>query len=65
VSAAVYFSKNRLEAVRSLARFMGVTEIRAAGLLDNPVEYRSALRSRPVTVRAARRQLERRYAPHR
>jgi hypothetical protein len=55
---------NKLEAVSSLARSWGVTEERAAGLLDNPGAYAAECRSRSrLTVREARRQLERHYKP--
>jgi hypothetical protein len=50
------------EAVRSLARFLGVSEARAVGCLADPAEFRAELRLRPLSVREARRQLERRYA---
>jgi hypothetical protein len=55
---------NRLEAITSLALFLGVTEQRAADCLAHPVEYRAELRSRPVRARDALRQLvERGCAP--
>jgi hypothetical protein len=50
------------EALRSLAKFLGVSEVRAAACLADPAELRAELRLRPVSVGEARRQLERRYA---
>jgi hypothetical protein len=52
----------RLEAVKSLAKSWGITETRAAGCLADPAEYAAEFRLRPVSVREARRRLERRYA---
>jgi hypothetical protein len=61
---AEYRSHNHLEATRSLAKAWGITEDRAADCLADPVEFRSELRSRPLTAAVARRQLEaRRYPP--
>jgi hypothetical protein len=59
-----YRSHNRLEALKSLAAFLNVSEDRALDLLADPVEYRAEIRSRPLPWREARRQLEaRRYSP--
>ena len=50
------------EATRSLARFLGVTEDRAAAALADPDTYAAELRlMRPVTGMEARRLVERRY----
>jgi hypothetical protein len=53
---------NRLEAITSLARFLGVTEERAADCLAHPGAYEAELRAH-MTLRQARRETERRYAP--
>jgi hypothetical protein len=50
------------EGVRSLARYLDVTEHRAAALLDDPRELAAELRLRPVSVAEAWRQLEDRRA---
>jgi len=57
-------SHTRNEAVQGLAKFLGVTEARAAALLDDPVEYRAEIRSHQVSgavsVEQARREMRRR-----
>jgi hypothetical protein len=59
---AEFAAARSLEAVASLAKSWGVTEERAADLLDNPGAYAAECRSRSrLTAREARRQLERRY----
>jgi hypothetical protein len=50
------------EALRSLARYLGVTEARAAECLADRAEYRAELRLRPLSVAEAWRQLEDRRA---
>jgi hypothetical protein len=53
-----------LSATAGLAKAWGITEERAAGLLADPAGYAAEYRSRSrLTVREARRQLERRYKP--
>lgn len=49
------------EAVACLARSWGITETRAAALLDDPAAYAEAARTQPVSGAEARRALERRY----
>jgi hypothetical protein len=62
---AEFAAARSLEAVASLAKSWGVTEERAADLLDNPGAYAAECRSRrPVRARDALRQLvERNGAP--
>jgi hypothetical protein len=53
---------SRAEAVRSLAKFLGITETRAGDLLADPEAYGVEIRARNgVTAAEARRELERRY----
>jgi hypothetical protein len=58
-----YRSHNRLEALKSLAVFLNVTEDRALDLLESPAEYRAEIRSRPLSWQEALRRLEARYLP--
>jgi hypothetical protein len=56
-----FLAASRGEAVRSLAAYLGVTEVRALGLLDDPAQLAVELRSHPLAVTRARRRLERRF----
>jgi hypothetical protein len=61
---AEYRAHNHGEATRSLAKAWGITEDRAADCLASPAVYAAELRSRPLSVAQALRQLEaRRYPP--
>jgi hypothetical protein len=57
-----FLEHSRGEAVRSLAKAWGLTETRAAGLLDDPDAYGVECRARQrLTGREALRELERRF----